>query len=643
MLELSRSRISLRLARPAFSALALALCVSARADDGKMALTLTQPLPNHLTYWFTNARQQTEPQPLETPKGSAQISLSVPRAYCQSDATLKILDSAHQRIAHLPVNAMLDGAAPQISESNLLFSSVWGVNGMPDADRAVITGQWRSWLRDSRRARARHHAVANGRTSPNLLQNADFAAGLGHWNMENSHPPAHADVSVLTNPGLPNGVTGKAVRCSISVAGADSWHLQFVQAGLNCSEGTPYTVSFWARADHARKMVVSAALDAPPWDLVGMYQTVGLSSEWKRYSVAFLPFHSKPGHTRFAFAVADAAGTVDLAGVALRAGVDYSGFAAAQAAQIALSQNDFQFSQSVQVPIIAHGLGVAEGRVTLRNQDAVVGTYDLQASDNGSARFADVPINTPLKFTVNAGGKTAEFTRIIAEDKPNTTQEITLSGAMGNVKTVAAAVAAAPPLAANEAPDGRGNSLLWAALGAGALGIAGIGGYLLIQRRPQPQQTPPVLSQAITQQHPALNASSLNPSSFSPPLRFPESQPVGARRNGQALPEALPDRAGPSAQLVAIAGKYSGAAFPLAGSSVVIGRDAGCEVSLPLDTSASRRHAEIHRYNDGLEIKDNASSNGTFVNGVRLPAEAAHALRPGDEIEIGASRFRYES
>ena len=644
MLELNPFSVLSRFFRqgcPAF--LLLSACVSARADDGKMTLRLTAPLSGHLTYWFANARQQTEPQPLETPKSGNEISLSVPRAYCQPDATLKILDADHKRIAHLPVNALLDGVTPQISESNLLFSSVWGVNGMSAADSAVITGQWRNWLREGRLAKARHRRVADGRTSPNLLQNADFAAGLGHWNMEISQPPAHSEASVLSHPGLPDGVTGKAIRCKITATGSASWHLQFVQAGLNCSEGTPYTVSFWARSDHARKMVVSAGLDVPPWTLVGMYQTVELSAQWKRYSLAFLPLHPQPNHTRFAFAIADAVGTIDLARVAMRPGVDYSGFALAQAAQIALSQNDFQFSQSAQVPVTAHGLGVAEGRVTLRNQDVVVGTYDLQASDNGAARFADVPINTPLQFTVSASGKTAEFTRIIAEDKPNTTQEITLPGAWDSVKTVAAAIVPAPPAPANEAPANSGNGLLWAALGAAALGIAGIGGYLALHRRPQPQEAPTVLSQAITQQHPSLNAPSLSPSSLNSPLRFPESQPVGARRNGKALPEALPERAGTSAQLVAIAGKYSGAAFPLAGGSVVIGRDAACDVPLPLDSSASRRHAEIRCYNDGLEITDNVSSNGTFVNGVRLPTDASHALRPGDEIEIGASRFRYES
>ncbi len=623
----------LRRALPAL--LLLAAGLPARADDGKMTLTLTPPLPGRLTYWFARDRQQTEPQTLEMPKSGTQIALSVPRAYCLPDASLAILDGDRKRIAHLPVSATLDGAAPRITEANLLFSPVWGVNAMPDADRAVIANQWRTWLRRRRIAQARRQNFPDGRTTPNVLKDGGFAAGLGHWSMENSKAPAHADAAVLTNPELPKGVKGRVIRCNVATAGTDSWHLQFMQPGINCEEGTPYTVSFLARADHARKIVVSASVDAPDWHLIGMYQTVNLSAEWKRYSLAFLPFQAKANHTRFSFSIADATGTVDFADVSLRAGVDFSGFAAMQAPEVALSQNDFRFSQLVQVPITAHGLGVAEGRVTLRNQDTVIGTYELQPTDGGAARFSDVPLNTPLKFTVSAGGKSQEFTRIVAEDKSNATQDIALPSGWEGVKTVAPAVIAAPPKASLE-PAGGDKTLLWAALGITALALGGLGGYALLNRRPQPQSQAG-LPQAITQQAP-LNLSTLNP-----PLRFPESQAVGARRQGKALPEALPERTLDSAQLVAVAGKYSGAAFSLAGSSMVIGRDAGCDVPLPLDTSASRRHAEIRRYDDGIEITDNNSSNGTFINGVRLPANTSHALRPGDEIEIGASRFRYES
>jgi pSer/pThr/pTyr-binding forkhead associated (FHA) protein len=37
---------------------------------------------------------------------------------------------------------------------------------------------------------------------------------------------------------------------------------------------------------------------------------------------------------------------------------------------------------------------------------------------------------------------------------------------------------------------------------------------------------------------------------------------------------------------------------------------------------------------------DHGSTNGTFVNGAKVSGEAF--LRPGDEVQFGAIRFRYE-
>jgi ribosomal protein L32 len=49
----------------------------------------------------------------------------------------------------------------------------------------------------------------------------------------------------------------------------------------------------------------------------------------------------------------------------------------------------------------------------------------------------------------------------------------------------------------------------------------------------------------------------------------------------------------------------------------------------------SRKHAVIRLQNKQLDLRDLGSSNGTFVNGVRLTAHQPHALRDGDEIALG--------
>jgi pSer/pThr/pTyr-binding forkhead associated (FHA) protein len=57
------------------------------------------------------------------------------------------------------------------------------------------------------------------------------------------------------------------------------------------------------------------------------------------------------------------------------------------------------------------------------------------------------------------------------------------------------------------------------------------------------------------------------------------------------------------------------------------------------DNTVSRRHAQIAEEGGQHVLYDNGSSNGTFVNNVRVSVQA---LAPGDVVQFGASKFRYE-
>jgi pSer/pThr/pTyr-binding forkhead associated (FHA) protein len=74
----------------------------------------------------------------------------------------------------------------------------------------------------------------------------------------------------------------------------------------------------------------------------------------------------------------------------------------------------------------------------------------------------------------------------------------------------------------------------------------------------------------------------------------------------------------------------------LRGSAAVIGRGPTARVCSP-DPEISRRHCEIYPLNGRLVVRDLRSTNGTFVNGVRV-AEAL--LLPGDRLTLGATRLR---
>ena len=54
----------------------------------------------------------------------------------------------------------------------------------------------------------------------------------------------------------------------------------------------------------------------------------------------------------------------------------------------------------------------------------------------------------------------------------------------------------------------------------------------------------------------------------------------------------------------------------------------------------SRRHAIIHRDNDGLIVKDLGSRNGTFVNGIQVTSGGTQTIKDGDDLRFGNLTLR---
>jgi hypothetical protein len=68
---------------------------------------------------------------------------------------------------------------------------------------------------------------------------------------------------------------------------------------------------------------------------------------------------------------------------------------------------------------------------------------------------------------------------------------------------------------------------------------------------------------------------------------------------------------------------------------VTIGRGSDTTVRVD-DPYTSRRHCEINRLNGALVVRDLNTTNGTFVNGLRITE--SHIL-PGDRLTVGETRF----
>lgn len=119
----------------------------------------------------------------------------------------------------------------------------------------------------------------------------------------------------------------------------------------------------------------------------------------------------------------------------------------------------------------------------------------------------------------------------------------------------------------------------------------------------------------------------------------------GADRDVAALVEDLPTRAGTWRRAWArlaetIAARRLALAVELPAEAerrpVLIGRSESCDFVVQDDT-VSRVHAELTLHGRTAYVRDLASMNGTWVNGVRVESAV---LRPGDVLDLGGFRLR---
>ena len=71
-------------------------------------------------------------------------------------------------------------------------------------------------------------------------------------------------------------------------------------------------------------------------------------------------------------------------------------------------------------------------------------------------------------------------------------------------------------------------------------------------------------------------------------------------------------------------------------AKMTIGRSPECSIVID-NKLASRFHATIQKIRDAYFLKDEKSTNGTFLNGHRIPPDKYVKLNPGDKITIGAT------
>jgi pSer/pThr/pTyr-binding forkhead associated (FHA) protein len=125
-----------------------------------------------------------------------------------------------------------------------------------------------------------------------------------------------------------------------------------------------------------------------------------------------------------------------------------------------------------------------------------------------------------------------------------------------------------------------------------------------------------------------------------PTQRFPDDLIVnpqdGLNAEEVAAINALPSG---SALLVVKRGAADGSRFLLDTDLSKAGRHPNADIFLD-DVTVSRKHAEFARSGRTFEVHDQASLNGTYLNGVRIDSAA---LSNGDEVQIGKFKLTFYS
>lgn len=187
--------------------------------------------------------------------------------------------------------------------------------------------------------------------------------------------------------------------------------------------------------------------------------------------------------------------------------------------------------------------------------------------------------------------------------------------------------AAAAMVPASTAPPSSGLNTFFNAwwpwlVGGGAILVIAI---ITLAARRKPQPTPD-----------AVPAQPVVPAAAVAPL--PQVQPAAP------LPEATrrspPAPSGPTLTLAFMNGPRRGETVPLVmAPDVVVGRAAACTLTLAGDDEVSGRHARFFIQSRRLLLEDLGSTNGTWLNGVRLVAPSP--LSPGDVMQCGQTELRF--
>ncbi len=238
----------------------------------------------------------------------------------QKEYARALLDhvNPHTRLAYRDEPAL---AFVEINNENSLVG--WpgeapgeGLTGLPEPFRAELVALWNSWLAGRYRDDA---ALAAAWSEEGVPEHGPSLVAAGSALVfENQSDAGFASAERLTSAGGTEGAGGLRVR--VNRDGGGEWLAQAQAPGLTLEKGEAYTLRFRAKADPPRTLSLKVHLDRPDWRDHGLRGTASLGREWREYALTFRARDVLPRHSRVAFLLGNAAGTVEIDDVRLRAG-----------------------------------------------------------------------------------------------------------------------------------------------------------------------------------------------------------------------------------------------------------------------------------------------------------------------------------
>ncbi len=124
-------------------------------------------------------------------------------------------------------------------------------------------------------------------------------------------------------------------------------------------------------------------------------------------------------------------------------------------------------------------------------------------------------------------------------------------------------------------------------------------------------------------------------------LRLPQESMILSPQQASALLAQPAERELGRLVVLSSPALRKGEVVPIDLHALRVGRSPDNDLAIAADGYASSHHARIEPRRDGVYVEDVGSTNGTFVNGVRLTRE--RRLAPGDVVRVGETDLRFEA